>query len=151
MKTRKHTDVSGVNKQNNSKNQSSSKRNNGASLKQKVDGKVVEGRSYEAKEWKQLTKNQKNVVKELCCKKHQGGKSHSATKGVKSVKFRDDIESVLNDALIAGIDVVKKKEKRDSANSDSEEDRTRSNFNRSRRTKTLTSDFGKFLKEMLIR
>ena len=68
------------------------------------------------------------VVKELHCKKYQSGKSHAAAKGVKSVRFRDNIESVLNDTLIAGIDGIKEKEKKDSANSDSEKDGTRSNL-----------------------
>ena len=49
--------------------------------------------------------------------------------------------------LIAGVDAIKKKEKRDSVNSDLEEDGTRSNSSRSKRTKTLSSEVGNVLKK----
>ena len=78
-------------------------------MKQRVDGKIVEGRSYETKEWRKLTENQQKVVKDLRCKRGQGDKTHSAGKTVKSVIFNTEVESMLGQTLIAGIDAIKKK------------------------------------------
>ena len=106
MKARKHTNVFEVNKQSNNKNQKSCNRDNGDSMKQRVEGKAVKGRSYEAKEWKQLTENQLKALKELHCEEYQGSNSYSAANGVKLVRFSDDIESVLNDTPIAEFDAI---------------------------------------------
>ena len=65
LKAGKHTNVSRVNKQYNSKNLKPGNRNSGAILKQKVGGKVIEGCSYEAKEQRHLSNSQQKAVKKL--------------------------------------------------------------------------------------
>ena len=52
-------------------------------MKQKVDGKVVEGRSYEPKEWGKLTENQWQVVKDLRSKSRSKRRNHQ-TEGHKN-------------------------------------------------------------------
>ena len=55
LKTGKQTNVSSINKQSESRSQRSSDRRNKTVLKQRVDGKIVKGRSYKTKEWRKLT------------------------------------------------------------------------------------------------
>ena len=83
LKTGKQTNVSSINKQSESRSQRSSDRRNKTVLKQRVDGKIVKGRSYKTKEWRKLTENQQKVVKDLRRKRGQGSKTHSAGKAVK--------------------------------------------------------------------
>ena len=116
-------------------------------MKQKVDGKVVEGRSYEPKEWGKLTENQRQVVKNLRNKSRSKRKTHSAGKAVKSVRFNTEVESMLGQTLIAGIDAIKEKGKRGNVSSDSEEEGTRPRASGSKRAMTSSSEVGNFLKK----
>ena len=109
LKTVKQTNVSSINKQGERRSQRSSNRRNKTVLRQRVDGKIVEGRSYEPTEWRKLTENQQKVVKDLRRKRGQSGKPHSAGKAVKLVRFNNEIESMLGQTLIARIDAIKKK------------------------------------------
>ena len=147
LKTGKQTNVSSINKQGERRSQRSSNRRNKTILRQRVDGKIVEGRSYETTEWRKLTENQQKVVKDLRRKRGQSGKTHSAGKAVKSVRFNNEIESMLGQTLIAGIDAIKKKGKRGSTSSDSEEEGTRPGASRPERTMTSSSEVGNFLKK----
>ena len=94
-----------------------------------------------------MTENQQKVVKDLRRKRGQSGKTHSAGKAVKSVRFNNEIESMLGQTLIAGIDAIKKKGKRGSTSSDSEEEGTRPGASRPERTMTSSSEVGNFLKK----
>ena len=58
LKTGKQTNVSSINKQGERRSQRSSNRRNKTILRQRVDGRIVEGRSYETTEWRKLTENQ---------------------------------------------------------------------------------------------
>ena len=116
-------------------------------MKQRVDGRIVEGRSYKTTEWRKLTENQQKIVKDLCCKRGQSGKTHIAGKAVKLVRFNNEIESMLSQTLIAGIDPTKKKGKRGSTSSDFEEEGTRPGASRPERIMTSSSEVGNFLKK----
>ena len=94
-----------------------------------------------------MTENQQKVVKDLCRKRGQSVKTHTAGEAVKSVRFNNEIESMLGQTLIAGIDAIKKKGKRGSTSSDSEEEGTRPGASRPERTMTSSSEVGNFLKK----
>ena len=116
-------------------------------MKQSVDGKIVEDHRYEPKEWRKLTENQQKAVRDLRRKRNQASKTHSAGKAVKSVISSEEIESMLGQTLIAGIDAIKEKGKKSSTGPDLEEEETRPGVSKSKRTMTSSSEVGNFLKK----
>ena len=116
-------------------------------MKQKVDDNLVEGRRYGPKEWRKLTENQQKAVRNLRHKRNQASNTHSAGKAVKSVISSEEIESMLGQTLIAGIDAIKEKGKKGSTGPDLEEEGTRPVSSRSKRTMTSSLEVGNFLKK----